>query len=79
MRTFNLYLGCIAGFAVLMLPVATGSQTAAVDDDLEVDAELTCPQDGAAGSTISVDLRLENSECRAVSVRIMSRIPATPR
>jgi hypothetical protein len=75
MRTFTNRLGCVAGLSVLLIPVVTGSQGSVVQDDgLDVDSHLTCPAEGVAGSTISVDLRLENFECRAVNVRVMSSI-----
>lgn len=42
--------------------------------ELRVGATLSCPLEASAGSTLTVDLSLRNSECSAVDVRILSGI-----
>lgn len=74
MRTRQLLPACIASFTAILLPMAMSGQTAVVDDDLEVEVFLSCPPDGDANSTITVDLRFENFECKAINTRILSSI-----
>jgi hypothetical protein len=58
------HLGALSVVAVLLLAPTTGG----------IDSRLTCPRTVAAGEVVPVDVRLENSFCTVVQVRMLSTL-----
>lgn len=62
-------------FSVALLAVvSTWLMAPVADAGVDVKTQVSCPAQASVGSTITVDFNLQNFECSAVNVRLISSI-----
>jgi hypothetical protein len=77
LRRFGRQLVVVAGSAALVVLSLLSSGPAMAD--LDVRMQLICPAQANPGTMVTVDVRLENEECRALGVRLVSTVVGNPK